>query len=181
LLRTSHQIRSLVKDTTVSTSSFFFSVTVLDHTTDCWFLARSDRQSSIAKSKNKKKASAPRPGRLGAETVWSPAPASSARPASLAWVRRTSGVQRQIGPLHFRPKFNILSVKKQKKIGDVPTHATPIKKRQTTLACRPFCIAVALPCGSGVVYRYFDMFFVSFLYRDSVLPPCPHSVPSTRF
>jgi hypothetical protein len=79
-------------------------------------LARSDQQSSIAKSKNKKKkkASVPRPGRLGAEIIWGLVPASSARPAPLAWARRTSGVQRQIGPNSSRPKFE-LAKKKQKK------------------------------------------------------------------
>jgi hypothetical protein len=64
---------------------------------------------------HKKKASAPRPGRLGAETAWGPALASSARSAPLAWARRTSGVQRQIGPLLFRPKFELAKKKDKKK------------------------------------------------------------------
>jgi hypothetical protein len=46
------------------------------------------------------------------------------------------------------------------------------KKRQTTLACRPFRAAVALPCVSGVVYLYRDTLFVSF----SAATECYHCV-----
>jgi hypothetical protein len=50
------------------------------------------------------------PGRLGAEDVWGPAPVASAR---LATARRTSGVRHQIGPLLFRPKFELKKSKKK--------------------------------------------------------------------
>jgi hypothetical protein len=56
-----YQIGSLAKDVTVSTSLFLFFpfiaqvfVPVSDRTKDRWFLARSDRQSSIKKKKQKK-------------------------------------------------------------------------------------------------------------------------------
>jgi hypothetical protein len=46
------------------------------------------------------------------------------------------------------------------------------KKRQTTLAYRPFRVAVALSCISGVVYLYREMFFVGF----SAATSCYHCV-----
>jgi hypothetical protein len=127
------------------------------------------------KVKKKKQSSTPHPGRLGAESVWGPARASSARPAPLARARRSSGVQRQFRPLLFRPNFKLV-----KKTGDMHARRTYIykKRRQTTLsvsrrrrAVMCFRRRISLP----------RPIFRRFLCRDSVLPLCPHSVSFTRF
>jgi hypothetical protein len=82
-------------------------------------IAPPDRSQS--QKKNKKQRASPRaPGRgdrLGSST---PAIAWLARP------RRPFGLQRQIGPNNFRPKFEL-----EKKTGDVPAHAAPIIKKET--------------------------------------------------
>jgi hypothetical protein len=102
---------------------------------------------------------------------------SSAR--SLARPRRPSGLPRQIGPLQFRPKFELVKKTKNKihkiKEGDVLcTRRTYItkKERQTTLACRPFRVVVVLSCVSGVVYLCCNTLFVSF----SAATECYHCV-----
>jgi hypothetical protein len=133
-------------------------------------------KSEEEKNENRQRASA---GRLGAEIVWGPAPpaitwlARSAR--SLARPRRPAGLQRQLRPLLFSPNFELV---KKKKRGRACPRRTYIKKRDKLLC--PFRITVALPCVSGVVYLCRDMFFCRFLFRDSVLPLCPHSVLSTQ-
>jgi hypothetical protein len=66
---------------------------------------------SLVETKKNENSHRASPGRLGAEIVWGPAPpaiawlARSAR--SLARPRRLSGLQRQIGPLLFRPNFEL--------------------------------------------------------------------------
>jgi hypothetical protein len=97
---------------------------------------------------------------------------SSARPAPLARARRTSGVQRQIGPLLFRPKFELV---KKKYRGRACTRRT-YKKRRDILLC-PFRVAVALSCVSGVIYLCRNTFFVGF----SAATACYHCVHIASF
>jgi hypothetical protein len=121
---------------------------------------------SIAAQNKKKTGQRPRPS---AESVWGRASHRFPRRAD-AW--RPSVVRRLLGPLQFRTNFR--TVKKK----DVPVHATPIKKqkRQTTLsvlrrrrAAMRFRRRISLP-------RHV---FCRFLFRDSMLPLCPHSILST--
>jgi hypothetical protein len=93
-------------------------------------------------------------------------------------------VWRGIGPIFFGPSFSLVKkkikkkIKKKKERRRACTRRT-YKKKRDKLLC-PFRVAVALPCVSGVVYSAATR-FLSILFRDSVLPLCPHSVISTRF
>jgi hypothetical protein len=97
----------------------------------------------------------------------------------LARPQTSSVVRRGIGPTFFWPKFQF-SKKQIKKTGDVhcsfvcSTRRTTNtkKRRQTTLACYPFRVAVALPCFFGVVYFCSDTFFIGF----TVATACYHCV-----
>jgi hypothetical protein len=121
-----------------------------------------------------KKGNTPRPGRRSAEIVWGPAPQRSQLAWPLARPRRSSGIQRQFGPLLFRPNFELVKKKEQKKKkkkGDVHARHTYISIKKDKLLC-PFRVAVALPCVSGVIYLYRDTFFFDF----STATACYHCV-----
>jgi hypothetical protein len=106
----------------------------------------------IASLKKNQRASPRAPGR--GDRLGSGA-SSSPRPALLARARRTSGIQRQIGPLQFRPKFELA----KKKRGRACTRRT-YKKKETNYfirfvspsRCRVFPVSYisVLTCFSSV-------------------------------
>jgi hypothetical protein len=88
-----------------------------------------------------------------------------------------SVVRRQIGPTSWAQVW--FSKKKRGRTLQLScaVYAAPIfKKKRDKLLCL-FHVAVTLPCVSGVVYLYFDIFFIIF----SAVTACSHCVHIASF